>query len=195
MNETLESLQRPYNHLRRLGSEGRPDQLRRFVGYIQQRTPAFEKAVEKLLKETGQSRDHFLANFRTANAEVLATNEKIYAISDAIAPESKKQAKSRKNKRARSASKLRGTVDPKTQLADGTKIADLHALKTYILEHKRDQFTETLIRKMLAYSLGRYLDFTDTEAVKSIHVEFAKDEFRVQSLIRNIVLSEPFLSK
>ena len=64
-----------------------------------------------------------------------------------------------------------------------------------ILEHHRDQFAETLIRKMLAYSLGRYLDFTDTESVEAIQAEFTANDFRMRRLITSIVLSEPFLTK
>ena len=197
VNEALTSLQRPYNHLRKLGSEGRPDQLRRFVGYIQVRTPAFEKAVDKLLQETGQDRQTFLAEFRAEHAEVVETNEKIFAISDAIAPAAVKKKNNKRNQknRARKAPILRGTVDPQTQLADGTKIANLAALKAYLLEHKRDQFAETLTRRMLAYSLGRYLDFTDTDTVRSIQARFAANDYRMRTLIENIVLSEPFQTK
>lgn len=195
VNESLESLQRPHNHLRKLGSEGKPDQLRRFVGYIEQRTPAFEKAVDKLLAETKQERAEFLAAFRAEHAEVLQSNETIFAISDAIAPKNAQSTKKSRNSKNQSAPILRGAVDPRTQLADGTDIADLDALKSYILEHKRDQFAETLIRKMLAYSLGRYLDFSDTESVKAIQAEFAANDYRMRSLIQNIILSEPFLSK
>lgn len=197
VNESLESLQRPHNHLRKLGSDGKPDQLRRFVGYIQQRTPNFEKAVDKLLQETGKDRDQFLGEFRAQNTEVLQSNETIYSISDAIAPKAaqpQKNRRARKNK-PRAAPKLRGAVDPKTQLTDGTKIADLNALKAYLLEHKHDQFTETLTRRMLAYALGRYLDFTDTDTVNSIRHKFASNDYRMRSLIHGIVLSEPFRTK
>ena len=197
VNESLESLQRPHNHLRKLGSEGKPDQLLRFVGYIQKRTPVFEKAVDKLLQETGQDREEFMAAFRAPNAEVLTVNESIYTISDALGSKTAKSQTSRRDKRkkGRAAPKLRGAVDPKTELADGTKIADLSALKAYLLEHKRDQFAETLTRRMLAYSLGRYLDFTDTETVNSIRSTFAANDYRMRSLIRGIVLSEPFRTK
>jgi hypothetical protein len=88
-----------------------------------------------------------------------------------------------------------GDVDPQTTLADGTRIPDLNALKRYLLETKKDQFTETVVRKVMAYALGRYLDFTDTDSVKAIHARFAADDYRMRGLITSIVLSEPFLTK
>ena len=155
VNESLESLQRPHNHLRRLGSEGADDQLRRFLGYIEMRSPNFEDAVDKLLKETGQAREDFLAEFREANAEVIASNRSIREKAEAIAPPRIVEAKNSRKKRGKQKKKiLRGVVDPKTTLADGTEIPDLSALKRYIIEQKRDQFTETVVRKLLAYSWG-----------------------------------------
>ena len=83
-------------------------------------------------------------------------------------------------------------VDPRTTLANGTEIQDLADLKTYLIEHKRDAFAENLVRKILAYSLGRYLEFVDTEAVESLAANFREDDYRLKDLIVSIVLSEPF---
>ena len=201
VNESLSSLQRPHNHLRKLGSEGKIDQLQRFLGYIEDRVPRFEDSVDKLLKHTRRDREEFLADFRRSNGDVLESNAEIRAKSAAIVINagltiSKNKSRSKKNlKKRKVAPELRGAVDPKTQLVDGTEIADLASLKAYLLENKSDQFTETLTRKLLAYSLGRYLDFTDTESVKKIHSRFAADDYRIRSLIKGIVLSETFQTK
>ena len=110
-----------------------------------------------------------------------------------------KNAKSRK---ARSAKKRQPNrperievVDPRTKLANGTEIQDLDDLKAYLIEHKRDEFAETLVRKLLAYSLGRYLEFTDTESVKSLTADLQENEYRLKDLIVSIVLSEPFRTR
>ncbi len=86
-------------------------------------------------------------------------------------------------------------VDPRTELADGTEIQSLDELKTYLLENKRDQFAETLVRKLLSYSLGRYLEFTDSESVKSLTTGFRENEYRMQDLIVAIALSETFQTR
>ena len=87
------------------------------------------------------------------------------------------------------------SVDPRTKLANGTEIEDLDDLKAYLIEHKREEFAETLVRKLLAYSLGRYLEFTDTEAIKSLTADLREDEYRLKNLIVSIVMSEPFRTR
>ena len=86
-------------------------------------------------------------------------------------------------------------VDPRTKLANGTEIQDLDALKAYLIEHKRDEFAETLTRKLLAYSLGRYLEFTDTESVKRLAADFREEDYRLKDLVVSIALSEPFRTR
>ena len=102
-------------------------------------------------------------------------------------------------RKARSANKRRPkrieTVDPRTKLADGTEIGNLDDLKAYLIEHKRDEFAETLVQKLLAYSLGRYLEFTDTESVKRLAADFREKDFRMKDLIVAIALSEPFKTR
>jgi hypothetical protein len=98
-------------------------------------------------------------------------------------------------KRAARKPKRISEVDPRTTLANGTDIQDLDELKAYLIEHKRDQFAETLVRKLLAYSLGRYLEFTDTESVKNLASDFREDEYRLKDLIVAIVLSETFKTR
>ena len=86
-------------------------------------------------------------------------------------------------------------IDPSTQLKNGTSIKDLDDLKQYMLTDKKSQFRRAIVRKVMAYALGRYLEFSDRAAVDSIckTVENEKDAF--QTVIEQIVLSEPFLTK
>ena len=106
----------------------------------------------------------------------------------------KSQSPNKRPARKRAARKPKKTteVDPRTTLANGTEIQNLDDLKAYLVEHKRDQFAETLVRKLLSYSLGRYLEFTDTESVKNLTSDFREDEYRMKDLIVSIVLSETF---
>ena len=86
-------------------------------------------------------------------------------------------------------------VDPSTQLKNGEEIQDLDDLKNYILTEKKDQFRRAVVRKVMAYSLGRYLEFTDRSAVDSICETAEKEDDSLQTIIEQIVLSEPFSMK
>jgi hypothetical protein len=86
-------------------------------------------------------------------------------------------------------------IDPSTQLLNGKKIQHLDDLKNYILTDRKVQFRRAVVRKVMAYGLGRYLEFTDRPAVDSICKTLEKEQNLFQILIEQIVLSEPFLTK
>ena len=60
---------------------------------------------------------------------------------------------------------------------------------------EKDRFTRGLAGHLLAFSLGRELGVTDGMALDKISEVTAKDGYRIQTLLREIVTSEPFLSK
>lgn len=86
-------------------------------------------------------------------------------------------------------------IDPSTELKDGTKIANLDDLKRYLLTDKKAQFRKAMVSKVMAYGLGRYLDFSDRPAVESICDILEKEGDVFQTLLERVVLSEPFLMK
>lgn len=86
-------------------------------------------------------------------------------------------------------------IDPSTELRNGRQIQNLDDLKDYILTEKRPQFRRAIVRKVLSYSLGRYLEFSDRSAVDSICEKLEQDGDSFQTLLKQIVLSEPFLTK
>ena len=86
-------------------------------------------------------------------------------------------------------------VDSRTQLKNGTEIRGIQDLKRYLLSEKREQFRRAVVRKVLGYSLGRYLEFTDQAAVDSICDAVLTNNDSFRTLIQQVVLSEPFLTK
>ena len=86
-------------------------------------------------------------------------------------------------------------IDPSTQLKNGQKIDSLDDLKDYILTEKRQQFRRAVVRKVMSYALGRYLEFSDRAAVDSICKTVENENDAFQKLIEQIVLSRPFLTK
>jgi mono/diheme cytochrome c family protein len=201
VNATLESLRRPYNHLRRLGPSGATDQHQRFLSYIDLRLPPFNAAVDALLAETGQSREEFMKEFAEANKEILAANRLVRELAMKVSPPTKRNTPNtnkRKNKRPANAVTSKSAVaevDPRTKLPDDTAIENLKDLQTYLVKHKHNQFAETVVRKVLAYSLGRYLDFADTETVERLTTDFENNGYKLSSLIEEIALSDTFLTK
>ncbi len=87
------------------------------------------------------------------------------------------------------------TIDPSTELRNGRTIGDLDDLKRYILTEKRSQFRRAIVRKVMAYGLGRYLEFSDRAAVNSICEAVEKEDDAFQTVIEQVVLSEPFFTK
>jgi hypothetical protein len=86
-------------------------------------------------------------------------------------------------------------IDPTTQLKNGRKIQHLDDLKSYILTEKKSQFRTAVVRKVMAYSMGRYLEFSDRSAVDTICKALESENDSFQALIEQIVLSDPFLTK
>lgn len=86
-------------------------------------------------------------------------------------------------------------IAPSTELRNGKQIQNLDDLKDYILTEKKPQFRRAMARKVLSYSLGRYLEFSDRSAVDSICRKLEQDGDSFQTLLKQIVLSEPFLTK
>lgn len=87
------------------------------------------------------------------------------------------------------------TIDPVTQLNNGMKIASLDDLKRYLLTDKRPQFRRAIVSKVMAYALGRYLEFPDRESIDAVCTAVDANADSFQTLIEQIVLSEPFLTK
>ncbi len=77
-------------------------------------------------------------------------------------------------------------------LPDGSVVANTDELRQHLREQQRDAFAEGLTRKLLAYSLGRSLEWSDKVEVDRITDQFAKSDYRLKSLITAITTSETF---
>ncbi len=86
-------------------------------------------------------------------------------------------------------------IDPSTRLSNGTNIQNLDDLKHHLLTKKLSQFRRAVVRKVMSYSLGRYLEFADRPVVDSICEALQNDGDKFQTLIEQIVLSETFSTK
>jgi hypothetical protein len=82
-------------------------------------------------------------------------------------------------------------VDPSGQLYDGTKLDGPVSLRNAILGHT-DSFIGSFTENLLAYGLGRLIDYQDMPTVRSIVRDAAKNNNRFSSFILGVVKSTPF---
>jgi mono/diheme cytochrome c family protein len=82
-------------------------------------------------------------------------------------------------------------VDSAGVLATGEQFSGPVELKKLMLARK-DAFVRNLVEKMLSYALGRGLESYDIPAVRKIADAVARDGYRSQTLVREIVRSYPF---
>ncbi len=86
-------------------------------------------------------------------------------------------------------------VESETELPDGTKLSGLKELREELLHSRADDFRRTMVRKVLAYALGRTLSLGDIETADKLVPPLRASEDRLSALIELIVASEPFQSK
>ncbi|QOV91715.1 DUF1592 domain-containing protein [Humisphaera borealis] len=82
-------------------------------------------------------------------------------------------------------------IDSSGKMPEGTVLAGPDGLRRMLLARQSD-FTSTMIRKMLTYSLGRGLEHNDQCAVKAIDAEVRAKGYKFSSLVLAIVKSAPF---
>ncbi len=83
-------------------------------------------------------------------------------------------------------------VDSSGALPDGTAFQGPREMKEVLLQKRSQDFVLTVVEKLLTYSLGREILYTDAPAIRSIVKKAAPDEYRLKSLITAIVESTPF---
>jgi Protein of unknown function (DUF1592)/Protein of unknown function (DUF1588)/Protein of unknown function (DUF1585)/Protein of unknown function (DUF1595) len=85
-------------------------------------------------------------------------------------------------------------VDSSGVTIGGDKVDGLAGLRSLLLAQP-EQFPRTLTEKLLAYALGRRLEYSDEPAVRKIVHDAAANGYRWSSLIVGIVESAPFLMR
>jgi len=85
-------------------------------------------------------------------------------------------------------------VDATGTTASGAQVAGLAGLRALLLDDS-EQFPRTVTEKLLAYALGRRIEYYDRPSVRTIVREAAGDGYRWSSLIVGIVKSPTFLMR
>ena len=89
----------------------------------------------------------------------------------------------------------RRTIGASGSLPDGTSFTGPAGLKQALLETRHDDLVRQVVSKMLAYALGRQLEYYDEPAVRTIIATLEADGYRFQALLQAIVTSYPFQYK
>jgi len=86
-------------------------------------------------------------------------------------------------------------VEAKAELPSGVKVDGMGELRNELLKTRSDDFRRTMLRKVMAYALGRSLTLTDVETADGLVAKLRAREDRLPALVELIVASEPFQSK
>ncbi len=89
----------------------------------------------------------------------------------------------------------RKPITAEATLPDGTPFQGPQGLKQVILSKHKTDLARQLTSKMLAYALGRQLEYYDEAAIRTIITAMKADDFRMHALVRGIVNSFPFQFK
>ncbi len=85
-------------------------------------------------------------------------------------------------------------IDASGTLPDGREIGGPEELRDALLA-RPEQFAQTFVEKLLAYSLGRSTEWYDMPAVRQIVRESAADDYSFSSIVIGIVQSVPFTTR
>jgi hypothetical protein len=85
-------------------------------------------------------------------------------------------------------------VDASGATVSGQKLEGLSGLRSLLLE-KPEQFPRTVTGKLLAYALGRRVEYYDQPVIRKIVSDAAKQDYRWSSIIVGIVQSPTFLRR
>jgi hypothetical protein len=85
-------------------------------------------------------------------------------------------------------------IDASGTLPDGSEIGGPEELRAALLAEP-EQFVQTFVEKLLAYSLGRSTEWYDMPAVRQVVRESAADDYAFSAIVMGIVQSVPFTTR
>ncbi|HBJ35368.1 MAG TPA: hypothetical protein DDZ51_11580, partial [Planctomycetaceae bacterium] len=80
-------------------------------------------------------------------------------------------------------------------LPGGVELHSVESLKDHLINHRKMDFANSLVTRLLTYALGRRLELSDQEAIDQLTAQFAADDYPMRRLIHQVVFSSPFQTK
>jgi len=85
-------------------------------------------------------------------------------------------------------------VDASSRVPHGPAVDGMEELKKYLLKDRKDEIVENVIRRLLAYGIGRELSYRDRFEVEKLLTLSEEDGYKLQEMIVSICLSPTFTS-
>jgi hypothetical protein len=85
-------------------------------------------------------------------------------------------------------------IDSSGELVDGAKFKGVGELRA-LLASRKEAFTRAFVRHLLAYGLGRKLDYYDVKTVRAITERVAQDDYRFSRVVLEVAKSYPFRNR
>jgi hypothetical protein len=83
-------------------------------------------------------------------------------------------------------------IDASGTLPDGTTFNGMAGLRKALADERREDFVSTVAEKFLTYGLGRGVEPYDRPTLRAIVRESARNNYKLQDLVEEIVKSTPF---
>ncbi len=106
-----------------------------------------------------------------------------------------KPAKDGKEPAKGETSEATSVVETDSILPDGTELAGFQDLKDHLVNERQELFARAVVKRLASYSLGRSLDSGDEASVQDLTEYFVANEFRLESLMIQLVQSDLFQTK
>jgi hypothetical protein len=88
------------------------------------------------------------------------------------------------------------TIDASGKLPSGETFGDVSSFKAVLRASRRDQFTRSLIEKLLTYATGRQMEVTDRFAIDDLVARVQADkEAGLRTIVIEVLTSEIFRSR
>src|SRR5690606_3899680 len=82
-------------------------------------------------------------------------------------------------------------IDARERLPSGQMLDGPEALRAMLIA-RPDQFAQTLTEKLMIFALGRSVEYHDMPAVRAIVRAAAREDYRFESIVLNVVRSDAF---
>lgn len=79
-----------------------------------------------------------------------------------------------------------------SRVPQGPEINGMRELKDYLVEHRIDDVSENVIRRLLSYSIGRELTYRDRFAVRRLHEQAKSNSYKLRDMIIATCQSDTF---
>ncbi|MEJ6642660.1 MAG: DUF1592 domain-containing protein [Akkermansiaceae bacterium] len=83
-------------------------------------------------------------------------------------------------------------IEAAARVPHGPEVSGMEDLKAYLLEERKNEVAENILRRFLTYSLGRSLTVHDRFVVEELLAQAEKDGYRLQDMIVSICQSPAF---